>query len=36
MLHQIAGPTDVVVVNWGLHYSKGYSGQLYSLLKQVC
>ena len=36
VLRRIARATDVVMVNWGLHYSKGYGEQLHSLLRQAC
>ena len=35
MLGRIARATDVAVINWGLHYSKGYAEQLRVLTQQV-
>ena len=35
ILARVARATDVVVLNWGLHYSKGYVDQLRVLTQQV-
>ena len=35
LLARLALPTDVAVLNWGLHYSPAYREQLLSLTHQV-
>ena len=36
ILGRIAKATDLVVINWGLHYSGAYNDQLRDLTKQAC